>query len=438
MKNTYLTQVVKLISIVGIFCGNILPAQASNEYGALLALGNLTFYKNFSKYQSTINADYSAGTATGTVTATRSSSSPGATYDSSGTLTLNTTSSVARWTQGFYATSGFIFRPGIFIEGAATNRVLYSDDYTQANWVKVNATADSDSVSTPYGTKATVTLTATASNATILQAFVLTSATRTYSVFLKRKTGSGTINISDDGVTWSAVTVDSSWRRYQVSGSSGVNPSCGIQIVTSGDAIYSLLSQYEDNPYATSPIPTTSSSLTRNAETLTYPISSNRTADTETITLKLTPLGTGTDYTSNGNISTTDTKSRALFISTSNDNFEFRPNSTDSSSCATVTTSGITKHTSYVVTGVAYGATAGTNAEIYYNGSSEATNTTNYTSPAWGTNFYIGTSNASANPVNAIFEAIAIYSDAKSAGDVSTIKTYLNRAVAPSKFMVVV
>lgn len=117
------------------------------------------------------------------------------------------------------------------------------------------------------------------SNAVLIQPVNLASGARTSSIYLKRLSGSGPVQVTLDGITWS--TVDLSlyeWRRVVLSGTV-TNPCVGVRLVTDGDSVAMDYAQIEDNylaatPYgASSPILTTSSVVTRSAD---FPVVFNR------------------------------------------------------------------------------------------------------------------------------------------------------------------
>ena len=122
------------------------------------------------------------------------------------------------------------------------------------------------------------TLTATAADATILQPITLASAARCASAYVKRRTGTGTISFTQDGgSTWTDITAQinsSTWSRVQIT-STLANPSTGFKISTSGDEIDVDCVQNEAGAVATSPIVTTTATVTRNAESLSYQTASN-------------------------------------------------------------------------------------------------------------------------------------------------------------------
>jgi hypothetical protein len=110
-------------------------------------------------------------------------------------------------------------------------------------------------------------LTATGAQAVCFQTVILASGSRTSSVYLKRITGTGTVQVSLDGSTWSTVELSTSeWRRVVLSGTV-TNPVVGVRIAVSGDAVAMDYGQVEDGAFATSPVLTTGATATRAAET---------------------------------------------------------------------------------------------------------------------------------------------------------------------------
>lgn len=82
------------------------------------------------------------------------------------------------------------------------NQVLYSQLFSSSSWVKTNITLTATQTDPNSGTEA-FTLTAGAANATMLQSIALTGTlNRTFSIYLKRKTGTGDISITVDGATY--------------------------------------------------------------------------------------------------------------------------------------------------------------------------------------------------------------------------------------------
>jgi hypothetical protein len=184
-------------------------------------------------------------------------------FDSAGLL-QSVSSGVAR--QAAY-NPVTLARIGLLVEAARTNAVLYSRDLTNAAWVASNITPTKDQVGIDGVSNSATRLTATAGNGTILQAITLGSSARQQSAFVKRITGSGVVNMTtDNGSTWTAVTVTSSWTRVTIPVQTLANPTVGFRIVTSGDEIAVDVVQNEAGTGASSPIVTTSAAVTRNAD----------------------------------------------------------------------------------------------------------------------------------------------------------------------------
>ena len=109
------------------------------------------------------------------------------------------------------------------------------------------------------------TLTATGANGTSLQTITIASAAFTYTVWLKRKTGTGNIDITDNnGTNWTTVTGLSSavFTPYSITRTQA-NPIVGIRVVTSGDEVEVDGCQLENGGYRTSVIATTTVAVTR-------------------------------------------------------------------------------------------------------------------------------------------------------------------------------
>jgi hypothetical protein len=158
---------------------------------------------------------------------------------------------------------------GLLIEEARTNRLFWNRDATQTEWVKTNVTASKDQTGIDGVANAASSLTATANDGTCIQTITLAAGNRTGSVFLKRITGTGNIQVTLDGSTYSTVELsDTLWYRIVLSGNV-TNPTVGIRLAVSGDAVAMDYGQVEDGLFATSPILTTTATVTRSADTAT-------------------------------------------------------------------------------------------------------------------------------------------------------------------------
>ncbi len=161
---------------------------------------------------------------------------------------------------------------GYLAEGARTNLALQSRDMAQADWVKVNTTATKTATGIDGVVNSASRVTATSNGGTILQTLVAAATSRTYSVWLRRVTGTGTITIQQ-GATTLDVTASlnsTTYTRVELN-ASVLNSAYGIIFATSGDAVDADMNGFEAGAFASSPIPTTTATVTRNADVLTYP-----------------------------------------------------------------------------------------------------------------------------------------------------------------------
>ena len=124
-------------------------------------------------------------------------------------------------------------------ESETWNRLLFENDLTNAVWTKTTATATANTTVGPLdGLMTADTLTATAANGQAAQSYTALAAQYTFSVYLKRRTGTGAISLSVDGTTFTAVTITSAWAKYTVSATLTAGAkSAVIRIATANDAI---------------------------------------------------------------------------------------------------------------------------------------------------------------------------------------------------------
>lgn len=160
---------------------------------------------------------------------------------------------------------------GVLVEEARTNIALWCRDMTNAAWVKVTCTAALNQTGNDGTVNGASSLTATAGNATCLQTIVDASQARFVSCWIKRLSGAGVINMTmDAGVTWTVVTVTSSWTLVVIPTQTLANPVIGFRIVTNGDSIAVDFAQSENGTYGTSPIVTTTTSASRSSDSIVF------------------------------------------------------------------------------------------------------------------------------------------------------------------------
>lgn len=196
-----------------------------------------------------------------------------------------------RWRDTYYRTApinsprfeyGLDGEPyGLLLEPAKTNYALRSEDFGNAGaWAKSGITVTSDDTEAwgPTGVSSSERLTATTSDATILQSHTISSAVKTFSIFLRRRTGSGDVQITlDGGSTWTTVDFAlassvNGWTRA-VKSQLATNPVIGVRIRVSGDEVWIWGAQLEDNTAdVSSYTPTVDVSVTRAIDVITFSV----------------------------------------------------------------------------------------------------------------------------------------------------------------------
>lgn len=159
---------------------------------------------------------------------------------------------------------------GLLIEADATNALLWARDMTQAAWTKTGVTAALTATGIDGAANSASRLTAAAANGRATATHAV-GGSRTFSVFLRRVTGTGAIRLTNDGfVSNTTVTLTSAWQRFEVA-TTGAGTTVGIQLDTSGDVIEADFAQLEAGASASSPILTSGTAATRSGETVAMP-----------------------------------------------------------------------------------------------------------------------------------------------------------------------
>lgn len=166
----------------------------------------------------------------------------------------------------------------ILVETASTNLLRYSEDFTARSGVGslVNATVTSNATTDPSGGNNGDLVTLSA-NAYANKNILMSANETTYSIYLKSPTVAGTypLNWYDGSHHRQLVNVTTEWQRFEINFTPNAGPATG-RFVYFGDnrgglgetlsSVYVWGGQVENKGYASSYIPTTSSSVTRSAE----------------------------------------------------------------------------------------------------------------------------------------------------------------------------
>jgi hypothetical protein len=169
----------------------------------------------------------------------------------------------------YYTSGGTAGCPSLLIEPAATNLALHSRDLTNAVWSGTTVTTAKNAVGADGVASGATKITATAASGTVLQALSHASQSRVFSAYIRRVTGTGAIQLTTNGGTnWTTVTISSLYTQVACAAQTVASGTVGIRLAVSGDVIEVDFTQGELGPVATSPIPTTAGTGSRNDDVI--------------------------------------------------------------------------------------------------------------------------------------------------------------------------
>ena len=277
----------------------------SNSQGLNALMNSAEFIAGFADKGSG-EVDLVLSKGTGSATFTRATTAT--TVNSSGTIV-----SVASGTPRSYYDPTTLAYMGYLAEGARTNLCLQSQDLA-TTWTTSNITISTNQTTAPDGTAtADAVLEAATTTTHFVNQIITISASTTYttSVFVKglnrtwcavemigvdaagrfayfNLSGAGAVGTTSGTTSTNIKAYSNGWYRCTIVADSGVGAGAGAVRVYSASAdntvtflgntsngVYAWGAQLEAGSFASTYIPTTTASVTRNADVLTYPFSGN-------------------------------------------------------------------------------------------------------------------------------------------------------------------
>jgi hypothetical protein len=161
---------------------------------------------------------------------------------------------------------------GLWVEESRTNRLLHSRDLTQAAWAASNCTVTRNQPGADWDATANTgsLIAATANNGTVLQSVTLASSTVISSAFVRRVSGTGTVEMTQNGgANYIDITSQlnaNGYVRVNTGAASVTNPQVGFRLGTSGDSIAVDFMQLEQASNVSNPTITTTTTRGRGNE----------------------------------------------------------------------------------------------------------------------------------------------------------------------------
>ena len=171
--------------------------------------------------------------------------------------------------------------PSILVEPQRTNLLLYSEQFNNAAWTKAGVTITANDTTAPDGNNTADRVTPTILDASLRQSFLAAGAMQyNFSVYLRSATGSSfstSIRCWRDSpfqnITNKVITVTTAWERFDLSftaldSSTHIIAIGASSTLSTGENFYAWGAQCELGSNASSYIPTTTATVTRNADVI--------------------------------------------------------------------------------------------------------------------------------------------------------------------------
>lgn len=155
---------------------------------------------------------------------------------------------------------------GLLIEEGRINYARWCRDLTNTVWVKQNMSVFRDQVGLDGTPNTASRLVADTDNAVVTQLYTSGATNFTASIYVKRLTGSGNIQLTIDGTRWSTIPIEENkWKRISLVVSIA-NPTIGIRIMSANDSVVVDYTQLEGGTFMTAPIFTTGVASSRGTD----------------------------------------------------------------------------------------------------------------------------------------------------------------------------